>query len=205
MALALLAIRKNVGPRSLSGLVSTGMLFLDEFSEWTRPARESLRHIMDTGSLQLHRAEGSAHWASDPWIVAAMNLCACGQHPERCACDPAEKRRHRRKISAPLLERFPIQLDMGGNDPSECPKAWEACKAWVQDARVPPGTWTEEAMQLANTMEKRAMMSKRVHHHLRTLAAGHAQWKDREHVLIDDVQAAFDVLWMNRSGWWGSP
>ena len=94
---------------------------------------------------------------------------------------------------------------MGGNDVSECPKAWEACKAWVQDARVPPGTWTEEAMQLANTMEKSAMMSKRVHHHLCTLAAGHAQWKDREHVLIDDVQAAFDVLWMNRSGWWGSP
>ena len=182
-----------------------GLLFLDEFSEWTRPARESLRHVMDTGSLHLHRAEGSAHWASDPWIVAAMNLCACGHHPERCVCDPAEKRRHRRKVSAPLLERFPIQLDMGGNDVSECPKVWEACKAWVQDARVPPGTWTEEAMQLAKTMEKHAMMSKRVQHHLRTLAAAHALWVDRESVVTDDVQAAFDVLWMNRSGWWGSP
>ena len=137
-----------------------GVLFLDEFSEWTRPARESLRHIMDTGSLHLHRAEGSAHWASDPWIVAAMNLCACGQHPERCACDPAEKRRYRRKVSAPLLERFPIQLDMGGHDVAECPKPWDACKAWVQDARVPPDTWTEEAMRLAKTMEKHARMSK---------------------------------------------
>ncbi|MGB1099627.1 MAG: ATP-binding protein [Flavobacteriales bacterium] len=182
-----------------------GVLFLDEFSEWTRPARESLRHIMDTGSLHLHRAEGSAHWASDPWIVAAMNLCACGQHPERCACDPAEKRRYRRKVSAPLLERFPIQLDMGGHDVAECPKPWDACKAWVQDARVPPDTWTEEAMRLAKTMEKHARMSKRVHHHLRRLAGGHALWEGRERVLTDDVQAAFDVLWMNRSGWWGSP
>ena len=182
-----------------------GMLFLDEFTEWPRPARESLRHIMDTGSLHLHRAEGSAHWASDPWIVAAMNLCACGQHPERCACDPAEKRRHRRKVSAPLLERFPIQLDLGGQDVSECPKAWDACKAWVQDARVPPDTWTEAAMQLAHTLEKHARMSKRVQHHLRRLAAGHALWEGRERVLTDDVQAAFDVLWMNRSGWWGSP
>lgn len=182
-----------------------GVLFLDEFSEWTRPARESLRHIMDTGSLHLHRAEGSAHWASDPWIVAAMNLCACGQHPERCACDPAEKRRYRRKVSAPLLERFPIQLDMGGHDVAECPKPWDACKAWVQDARVPLDTWTEEAMRLAKTMEKHAKMSKRVHHHLRRLAGGHALWEGRERVLTDDVQAAFDVLWMNRSGWWGSP
>ena len=182
-----------------------GVLFLDEFSEWTRPARESLRHIMDTGSLHLHRAEGSAHWASDPWIVAAMNLCACGQHPERCACDPAEKRRYRRKVSAPLLERFPIQLDMGGHDVAECPKPWDACKAWVQDARVPPDTWTEAAMQLAHTMEKHARMSKRVRHHLRRLAGGHALWEGRERVLTDDVQAAFDVLWMNRSGWWGSP
>lgn len=182
-----------------------GVLFLDEFSEWTRPARESLRHIMDTGSLHLHRAEGSAHWASDPWIVAAMNLCACGQHPERCACDPAEKRRYRRKVSAPLLERFPIQLDMGGHDVAECLKPWDACKAWVQDARVPPDTWTEEAMRLAKTMEKHTRMSKRVHHHLRRLAGGHALWEGRERVLTDDVQAAFEVLWMNRSGWWGSP
>ena len=78
-------------------------------------------------------------------------------------------------------------------------------KAWVQDARVPPDTWTEAAMQLAHTLEKHARMSKRVHHHLRRLAAGHALWEGRERVLTDDVQAAFDVLWMNRSGWWGPP
>ena len=61
------------------------------------------------------------------------------------------------------------------------------------------------AMQLAHTLEKHARMSKRVHNHLRRLAAGHALWEGRERVLTDDVQAAFDVLWMNRSGWWGSP
>ena len=140
-----------------------------------------------------------------PMDCGRHELCACGQHPERCVCDPAEKRRHRRKVSAPLLERFPIQLDLGGHDVSECPKDWNACMAWIQDAHVPPDTWTEAAMQLAHTMEKHAMMSKRVHHHLRRLAAGHALWEGRERILTDDVQAAFEVLWMNRSGWWGSP
>ena len=54
-------------------------------------------------------------------------------------------------------------------------------------------------------MEKHAMNSKRVQGHLHSLAAAHAHWAERDHVAEDDVQAAFDVLWMNRSGWWGSP
>lgn len=186
-------------------LADQGLLFLDEFSEWSRPARESLRHIMDTGTLHLHRAEGSAHWTSNPWIVAAMNLCSCGHHPERCACDPAERRRHRRKVSAPLLERFPIQLDVEGNDTSECPKSWEACQAWVHDAHLPPQTWANGAEELAKTMGKHAMTSKRLQRHLHTLAEAHAHWVNRTTVLSDDVEAAFDVLWMNRSGWWSPP
>ena len=186
-------------------MADQGLLFLDEFSEWPRPARESLRHIMDTGTLHLHRAEGSALWTSHPWIVAAMNLCACGQHPERCACDPSERRKHRRKVSAPLLERFPIQLDLGGQDASQCLRSWEDCQSWVQGPGAPPETWSTGARQLANTMEKHAMNSKRVQGHLHSLAAAHAHWAERDHVAEDDVQAAFDVLWMNRSGWWGSP
>ena len=34
-------------------------LFLDELTEWPRNARESLRHVMETGVLHLHRADGS--------------------------------------------------------------------------------------------------------------------------------------------------
>ena len=132
-----------------------GVLFLDEFLEWTRPARESLPHVKETDRLELQRAEGAAIWTSKPWIVAATNPCACGRGHDRCLCTPAQRKLHRRKCSAPLLERFAVQLDVG-HDPTPCPRTWddildwmgrpfprghslgERCPTWVVEQRHPP-------------------------------------------------------------------
>ena len=184
-------------------LANQGLLFLDEFPEWPRPARESLRHIIDTDSLYLHRAEGSASWTSHAWLVAAMNLCSCGHHPERCTCDPSERRRYRRKLSAPLLERFPIQLDVGGHDETECQKSWSECIVWVQDKQEEARPkWPPDTQRLAQAIFKKDHSSKRQQRHLRILAEAHAQWENELNIRPCDVSAAFDVMWMNRQGWW---
>ena len=184
-------------------LADGGVLFLDEFAEWPRPARESLRHIMETGNLHLHRAEGSAHWQSTAWLLAAMNLCPCGQHPERCVCDTAERKKYRRRLSAPILERFLVQLEVGHAVQEDCDRTWEECVNWVKDPSIlTAAEWQVDALDLAELMMKKGVTSKRLRNNIRRLAEGKARWSGAKKVRPSDVQAAFDVTWMNRPGWW---
>ena len=178
-----------------------GVLFLDEFLEWARPARESLRHVMETDRLELHRAEGAAVWTSKPWIVAATNPCACGRDPEHCLCTPAQRKLHRRKCSAPLLERFAVQLDVG-HDPGLCPKNWDDVLDWVGRPFPTEGIpWENDARQgwLSSHICRQASM--RVKKSMAQLAEAHADWREADMVTEEDVKAAVNVTWMTREGW----
>ena len=187
-------------------LADGGTLFLDEFPEWSKPAREALRHIMETGVLDLHRAEGSARWQSDAWMLAAMNLCPCGQHERGCSCTATERTNYRRRISAPLLERFPVQLDVSGNDLSECTRTWEECLAWVEETdAVRTLAWTGQATTALTLILSQGLTSRRLQAHLQKLAEGQARWCNRPVVLEEDVRRGYDVMWMNRSGWLNPP
>ena len=62
--------------------------------------------------------------------------------------------------------------------------------------------WQVEALELAEFMMKGGVTSKRLRNNIRRLAEGNAQWSGAEKVRPSDVQAAFDVTWMNRPGWW---
>lgn len=188
-------------------LADGGILFLDEFSEWAKPARESLRHIMETGRLELHRADGAAVWTSQPWIVAATNCCPCGQAAQHCICQPSELRTYRKRLTAPLLERFPVQLDIG-NDSSECNKTWAECREWVQQRGegTQALTWSQDAELAAQNCGQWDTTSRRLKGHLRRLSEGHCEWRDcNGHVLPEDVFQAHEVMWMNRKGWWAPP
>lgn len=183
-------------------LADRGLLFLDEFPEWPKPAREALRHIMESGSLDLHRAEGSARWHSNAWILAAMNLCPCGQHAAGCSCTRSERMHYRKRLSAPLLERFPVQLDVHGADFSECSRSWTECLSWVnQGPPSTPTTWSLKARSLESLIHRQGLTSRRLQGHLRRLAEGHAQWCNRGIVEEADAVASFEVMWMNRPGW----
>ncbi|MGB1384048.1 MAG: ATP-binding protein [Flavobacteriales bacterium] len=182
-------------------LAHDGLLFLDELPEWPKPAREGLRHLLETGVLDLHRAEGSARWTSNAWVLAAMNLCPCGQHKRGCVCTSAEKLAYRKRLTAPLLERFPVQLEVGV-DESECPKTWLECRAWLaRAARHKNPTWSREARDALASVIQSGLNSKRLQNHLKRLAEGHARWTERAEVSELDVFAAYDVTWMNRPGW----
>ena len=196
------AWRKGQPVAGAWAMADGGVLFLDEFPEWPRPARESLRHIMDTGVLDLHRADGCARWQSSAWILAAMNMCACGQNPPLCVCSSSERKQYQKRLSGPLLERFPVQLEVGNVTDSSVERPWGACQQWVQRERTAGmAKWSPPAAQRCEHIVRGGMASKRLQRHLRVLAEGHACWREASEVMASDVQEAYDVMWMTRPGW----
>lgn len=104
------------GSRPRPGEVSLahhGVLFMDEFAEFRRPALEALRQPMEDGVVCISRARARAWYPARPMVVAAMNACPCGyrgQARERCRCTPSQVARYQRKVSGPLLDRLDVHV-----------------------------------------------------------------------------------------------
>jgi len=95
-------------------LAHHGVLFLDELSEFARPALEALRQPLEDGRVAIVRARHSAVHRTRFMLLAATNPCPCGHAGEsdRCACSEADLARHRRKLSGPLLDRIDLLVDL---------------------------------------------------------------------------------------------
>ncbi|GAB4363510.1 MAG: YifB family Mg chelatase-like AAA ATPase [Deltaproteobacteria bacterium] len=90
-----------------------GVLFLDEFSEFRPEVRESLRQPLESGEVVLVRAGVACRFPCRFLLLAATNLCPCGNggHPRKiCRCTAAERDRFSRKFSGPLLDRVDLAL-----------------------------------------------------------------------------------------------
>lgn len=99
-----------------------GVLFLDEFSEFRREAREALRQPLESGEIRVARAGNIYRFPCRFLLVAATNLCPCGNagHPRRiCRCPPPLLTRFARNFSGPLLDRIDLSVSvppLGGAD-----------------------------------------------------------------------------------------
>lgn len=106
--------RSQIIPGELS-LAHRGLLFLDELPEFRRDAIEGLREPLESGEIHLHRISRSVTLPADFSLVAAMNPCPCGylsSSLKSCSCSPESIRNYRKKISGPILDRFPLYLWM---------------------------------------------------------------------------------------------
>ena len=96
-----------------ASLAHGGVLFLDEFPEFPRPALEALRQPLEDGVVTVARVAGRAVFPARFQLVATMNLCPCGARGDaavRCACTPQRIQRYREKLSRALLDRFDLAL-----------------------------------------------------------------------------------------------
>lgn len=96
-------------------LAHRGVLFLDEFPEFTRGFLESLRQPLEDGIVMVSRASGSYTFPARFILIGAMNPCPCGKagDPEqRCVCSPSQVSKYQRKISGPLLDRIDLHIEV---------------------------------------------------------------------------------------------
>ena len=89
-----------------------GILFMDEFAEFSRDVLESLREPMETASIRVARRDIERALAANTQIIAALNPCRCGCTGSswRCHCTSAQNIAYKARISGPLRERFHFDL-----------------------------------------------------------------------------------------------
>jgi len=96
-------------------LAHRGILFLDEFPEFSRGVLENLRQPLENGTISVSRAQGTLEFPARFTLVAAMNPCPCGNatDPEKlCSCSPASIIKYQRKISGPILDRIDLHVEV---------------------------------------------------------------------------------------------
>ncbi|MCA9385402.1 YifB family Mg chelatase-like AAA ATPase [Candidatus Dojkabacteria bacterium] len=96
-------------------LAHRGVLFLDEFPEYSRAALEALRQPIEDEIVTVSRATGSLQFPANFMLIAAMNPCKCGWYGDddrECTCSMLEYQRYQKRISGPILDRIDLQVQV---------------------------------------------------------------------------------------------
>lgn len=96
-------------------LAHCGVLFLDEFPEFSRSTLEALRQPMEDGEVNISRAAGSVKFPAQFMLVAAANPCPCGylgDSKKECKCSPRQILHYQNKLSGPLLDRVDLHINV---------------------------------------------------------------------------------------------
>lgn len=113
-SVALVGGGSNPLPGEIS-LAHHGILFLDEFPEFSRQVLEVLREPLESGKIHISRAHSQVEYPARFQLIAAMNPCPCGFYGDReqeCRCSSYMIERYRGKISGPLLDRIDLHVEV---------------------------------------------------------------------------------------------
>jgi magnesium chelatase family protein len=89
-------------------LAHRGVLFLDELTEFARPALDALRQPLEEGRVEITRGQRWLEFPANFMLVAACNPCPCGAAEGECSCDSSNLARYARRLSGPLLDRIDL-------------------------------------------------------------------------------------------------
>lgn len=106
------------GTKSKPGEISlahNGVLFLDEIPEFTRHTLETLRQPLEDGVITVARSALTVTYPANFMLIASMNPCPCGNYGSvvhQCKCSPSQIHAYHSKLSAPLLDRIDIHVEV---------------------------------------------------------------------------------------------
>ena len=96
-------------------LAHNGVLFLDELPEFQTRTLEALRQPLESGQTVIARANHHVTYPARFQLVAAMNPCRCGAASADgggCRRGPRCASEYQGRLSAPLLDRIDIQIEL---------------------------------------------------------------------------------------------
>lgn len=95
-------------------LAHGGILYMDEFPEFSRAVMEALRQPLEDGVIQVSRTYGNYEFPASFMLLAAMNPCRCGYYPDRnkCSCTERDVSRYLEKVSGPIMDRMDLCVRM---------------------------------------------------------------------------------------------
>lgn len=186
---ALVGGGSNPHPGEIS-LAHNGVLFLDEFPEFSRMVLEVMRQPLEDRRISISRAKYSIDYPAGFMLVASMNPCPCGyyNHPTRtCQCQPGAVQRYLNRISGPLLDRIDLQVEIMPVPFTELTSAANAEKSADIRARVIAAR-AIQAKRFAG--EKGIYCNAQMN---RRLLTAHAALDDRQMALLHETMTRFDM------------
>jgi len=96
-------------------LAHYGVLFLDEFPEFSRHTLELLRQPLEDEKVTINRIGGSMCFPGKVLLVAASNPCRCGYNGDdthKCVCSQADINRYMSRLSGPILDRIDMHVEV---------------------------------------------------------------------------------------------
>ena len=104
----------NPRPGEVS-LAHHGVLFLDEFPEFSRGTLEVLRQPLEDGHVTISRVAATLSYPARVTLVCSMNPCPCGYAGDKrkvCRCSAGQIERYQSRLSGPLLDRIDLFVDV---------------------------------------------------------------------------------------------
>lgn len=91
-------------------LAHNGVLFLDEFPEFSKNIIESLRQPIEDHIVTISRARQSITYPAGFMLVTAANPCPCGHYgtTKECNCTPGMIIKYNEKVSGPIQDRIDL-------------------------------------------------------------------------------------------------
>lgn len=107
----------NLRPGEIS-LGHRGILFFDEFPEFSRSTLEALRQPLEDHTVTITRAKHTATYPANFILIATANPCPCGFYgtDKECHCPVHNIIRYQQKMSGPIMDRFDIHVDVENID-----------------------------------------------------------------------------------------
>jgi magnesium chelatase family protein len=144
-------------------LAHRGTLFLDELGEFKASVLEALRQPLEEHVVRIARQALSLEFPAQFLLVGCTNPCPCGLGQPACRCSDAQRQRYRKRLSAPLLDRFDLRLRVNG--PSATDVSGESSAVVVervseavmrQRARLHHTPWRRNGLVPAGALDEHA-------------------------------------------------